>query len=233
MVSVVTVSVVAVAHALAQAKPLPWLPLPWRPLLCLVQAKPTYGYGTAIVRAPAPRSLAECEARCCGEPTCHSVSWRAGASECVAMLSIAHGARPTDWCWRPTLAPDAVTSIRLAGAWEQRALAAAARVLGAQTLLRVGNASGPRLYRKAVRHWTSPAGHTHPLERSIEPSECAAPPRGGGGRAGAVEVSDLVIAAIPVGDPRPKKPRGVVELAGCPATFLRQAHPNAGTHPAG
>ena len=55
----------------------------------------------------------------------------------------------------------------------------------------------------------------------------------GGGRAGAVEVSDLVIAAIPVGDPRPKKPRGVVELAGCPATFLRQAHPNAGTHPAG
>ena len=80
MVSVVTVSVVAVAHALAQAKPLPWLPLPWRPLLCLVQAKPTYGYGTAIVRAPAPRSLAECEARCCGEPTCHSVSWRAGAS---------------------------------------------------------------------------------------------------------------------------------------------------------
>ena len=233
MVSVVTVSVVAVAHALAQAKPLPWLPLPWRPLLCLVQAKPTYGYGTAIVRAPAPRSLAECEARCCGEPTCHSVSWRAGASECVAMLSIAHGARPTDWCWRPTLAPDAVTSIRLAGAWEQRALAAAARVLGAQTLLRVGNASGPRLYRKAGRHWTSPAGHTHPLERSIEPSECAAPPRGGGGRAGAVEVSDLVIAAIPVGDPRPKKPRGVVELAGCPATFLRQAHPNAGTHPAG
>ena len=131
-----------------------------------MQAKPTYGYGTAIVRAPAPRSLAECEARCCGEPTCHSVSWRAGASECVAMLSIAHGARPTDWCWRPTLAPDAVTSIRLAGAWEQRALAAAARVLGAQTLLRVGNASGPRLYRKAGRHWTSPAGHTHPLERS-------------------------------------------------------------------
>ena len=202
-------------------------------MLCLAQAKPTYGYGTAIVRAPAPRSLAECEARCCGEPTCHSVSWRAGASVCVAMLSIAHGARPTDWCWRPTLAPDAVTSIRLAGAWEQRALAAAARVLGAQTLLRVGNASGPRLYRKAGRHWTSPAGHTHPLERSIEPSACAAPPRAGGGRAGAVEVSDLVIAAIPVGDPRPKKPRGVVELAGCPATFLRQAHPNAGTHPAG
>jgi len=150
------------------------------------------------------------------------------------MLTIAHGARPTDWCWRPTLAPDAVTSIRLPGAWEQAALAAAARVLAAQTLLRVGNASGPRLYRKVGgRAWSSPAGHAHPLERAIEPASCDVPPRAAAGRAGAVEVSDLVIAAIPVGDPRPKKPRGLAELPGCPATFLSQAHPNAGTYPVG
>ena len=155
------------------------------------------------------------------------------------MLTIAHGARPTDWCWRPTLAPDAVTSIRLPGAWEQAALAAAARVLGAQTLLRVGNASGPRLYRKVGgRAWSSPAGHAHPLERAIELASCDAgrrAARAAAGRAGAVrvEVSDLVIAAIPVGDPRPKKPRGLAELPGCPATFLSQAHPNAGTYPLG
>ena len=198
----------------------------------LAQAKPTYGYGTAIVRAPAPHSLAECEARCCAEPTCHSISWLGTSSTCIAMLTIAHGARPTDWCWRPTLAPAAVTSIRLPGAWERSALAVAARVLSAQTLLRVGNASGPRVYRKAGR-WSTPAGHTHPLERSIEPASCRAPPRGGGGRAGAVEVSDLVIAAIPVGDPRPKKPRGLAELPGCPTSFLSQAHPNAGTYPTG
>jgi len=143
------------------------------------------------------------------------------------MLTIAHGARPTDWCWRPTLAPAAITSIRLPGAWEQRALAAAARVLSAQTLLRVGNASGPRVYRKVGR-WSTPAGHMHPLERSIEPASCDALPRGSCGRAQAVEVSDLVIAAIPVGDPRPQKPRSHTELSGCPAAFLSQVHPNTG-----
>ena len=47
-------------------------------LTMLAQAKPAYGYGTAIVKAPAPHSLAECEARCCREPTCHSVSWLGG-----------------------------------------------------------------------------------------------------------------------------------------------------------
>ena len=213
------------------------------------------------------------QARCCREPTCHSVTWLGQSQTCTAMLTIAHGARPTDWrapplrralfarearpegpqalpaprhahgrpaprecagrqarpclrlrCWRPKLVSSAVTSIRLPGAWERGATAAAGRILGAQTLLRSGasNASGPRVYRKRGR-WTSPSGHAHPLERSIEPVAC-----GAGAGSNAVEVSDLVIAAIPVGDPRPNKPRGRAELPGCPASFLSQVHPNAG-----
>ena len=122
----------------------------------------------------------------------------------------------------PRLADDAVTSIRLAGAWEQAALGAGKRVLGATTLIRTGNGTGPRVYRKRGR-WFTPSGHTHPLERSIEPVAC-----GAGAGSNAVEVSDLVIAAIPVGDPRPNKPRGRAELPGCPASFLSQVHPNAG-----
>ena len=153
-----------------------------------------------------------------------SVSTHAAASM-VTGVAVVLAMQPFDFA--------ATLLVNSLSASEQGALAAAARVLGAQTLLRVGNASGPRLYRKAGQRWSSPAGHAHPLERSIEPASCAVPPRGGGGRAGAVEVSDLVIAAIPVGDPRPKKPRGPVELPGCPATFLSQAHPNAGTYPVG
>ena len=197
----------------------------------VAQAKPFYGYGTAAVTSPPPRSLAECERRCCEEPTCHSVTWLGRAQSCVASLTIAHGARPTDWCWHPKLSDDAVTSLRLAGAWEQRAISEGKRVLAATTLVRTGNGTGPRVYRKLGR-WFTPSGHTHPLERSIEPVGCEAAPRqrrkveGGGG--GAIEVSDLVVAAIPVGDPRPGK-GGKPRDPGCgPASFLRQTHPNAG-----
>ena len=164
---------------------------------------------------------------------------------------------------------------RSATATTECAATLSASVLAATTLVRVGNASGPRVYRKRGR-WFTPSGHTHPLERSIEPAgaqgrtsardenesslplgallgrrtgptgcadcsplafrptaspalqvSCEEKPRQM--RSGTVEVSDLVIAAIPVGDPRPGKGggRSGVERS-CPATFLSQVHPNAG-----
>ncbi|KAL3902249.1 MAG: hypothetical protein SGPRY_012145 [Prymnesium sp.] len=84
--------------------------------------KPFYGYGSSVVRfEPARPSLSECERRCCREITCHSVVWDNASSTCVASLSISHGARADDWCWRPTLRKDAITSIRLPGKWQVRA----------------------------------------------------------------------------------------------------------------
>ncbi|KAL1527864.1 hypothetical protein AB1Y20_009240 [Prymnesium parvum] len=83
--------------------------------------KPAAGFGLAQVPLRSP-SLHACEAACCHEELCHSVVWLANESRCVASLSMAHGARPTDWCWHPSVASHAVTSLRLPGAWEKRAV---------------------------------------------------------------------------------------------------------------
>ncbi|KAL1528889.1 hypothetical protein AB1Y20_010212 [Prymnesium parvum] len=166
--------------------------------------KPVYGYGVAKVRLGARATLAACEAACCAEATCHSVTWDGARRACVASLAIAYGARRSDWCWRPTLREGATTSIRLPGEWQREAIAAAAAVMEAARLVRRGEAAGlPREFRKR-RHWRDPAGHSHPLERSIEGVACEAPRLG----RGAVEVSDMVIDAIPLGDPRPGKGNG-------------------------
>ena len=55
--------------------------------------KPFYGYGVARVvwAAGEEPSLAACEARCCDEPTCHSVTYDRNSSACTAGLAIAHG----------------------------------------------------------------------------------------------------------------------------------------------
>ena len=171
------------------------------------RAKPSYGYGTAQVQldgggAGAPPSLEACERRCCAEELCHSVVWLQASRTCLALLAIAHGARRDDWCWRPVITPDATTSIRLPGTWEARAIAAASRVLRASTFVRRGDAPGPRVFSKRGR-WNTPAGHEHPLERSIEAVACE---RSGAARS-ALEVSEVLVAAIPQGDPRPGKPK--------------------------
>ena len=172
------------------------------------------------------RSLGECERRCCEEELCHSVVWHARPAgggqngSCVASLAIAHGARPADWCWHPTLASSAVTSLRLPGAWEQRAIDAAARVLRAHELVRHGPAAGPRLFRKHGG-WTTPAGHTHPLERSLDAVACAADAQPAGRRAARasarLEASDMLIDAISVGDPKmpAAKRQQAVQKMGC------------------
>ena len=155
---------------------------------------------------------------------CHSVVWLASSRSCHALLAIAHGARRDDWCWHPALAHGATTSIRLPGEWEGRAVDAAARVLRASSFLRSGTAPGPRVFRKRGRYpWTTPAGHQHPLERSIEPVACepgVSPGVSPGGRSSRrhkregrslgrnvrmLEVSDVLVGAIPLGDPRPGK----------------------------
>ncbi|KOO25494.1 hypothetical protein Ctob_002803 [Chrysochromulina tobinii] len=75
--------------------------------------KPSYGYGIAAVGVLP--SLDDCEARCCADLMCHSVVWLAPTRSCIALLTIAHGARRDDFCWRPTLAAGATTSVRLPG----------------------------------------------------------------------------------------------------------------------
>ena len=171
--------------------------------------KPSYGYGAAVVPLATP-SLDACEAACCEEALCHSVVW--DGKGCVASLAIAHGARADDFCWHPTLSAAATTSVRLPGPWELRALAGARAVLDAKQFVRRGPGAGPRVWRKRGNAWSTPVGHAHPLERAIDAVACAADSpmaapgfRGGGG---ALEVSDLLIAAIPHGDPRPGKGGG-------------------------
>ncbi|EOD30666.1 hypothetical protein EMIHUDRAFT_456524 [Emiliania huxleyi CCMP1516] len=162
-------------------------------------AFPFYGYGVARVvwAAGEEPSLAACEARCCDEPTCHSVTYDRNSSACTAGLAIAHG--------EPQLAaPTTVTSLRLPGGWEEEALAAAQRVL-----------KGARLFRKS---WRDPAGHTHPLERSLTPRGCG---EGRGGARGArwreaVPISDLLADAIPHFDPRPGKGAAPTQEPACP-----------------
>ena len=170
--------------------------------------KPSYGYGTAAVGVLP--SLDECEARCCADLMCHSVVWLAPKRSCFALLTIAHGARRDDFCWRPTLAAVATTSVRLPGAWQSRAVDEAARVLAATSFVRTGDGTGPRVFHKHGA-WRTPAGHEHPLERSMDAVACGrsdAP-------SGALQVSDLLIGAIPLGDPRPGKPQG--RRIKCPA----------------
>jgi len=184
-------------------------------------SKPYYGYGVARVVWPAGEapSLAECERRCCAEPTCHSVTYERNSSTCTAGLAIAHGARPSDWCWRPRLAaPSTVTSLRLPGGWEAEAVAAAGKVLAATNLVRRGGrASGARLFHKGWNrgHWSDPAGHSHPLERTLTPKGCD----GGGGGTRDVVVSDLVTDAVPHYDKRPGKGLRVAPAEpSCPET---------------
>ena len=144
-------------------------------------------------------SLDLCEQRCCAEPLCHSVVWVDSSRSCVALLAIAHGARREDWCWRPVLSQGATTSVRLPGAWEARAVEAAVQVLRAPSFVRRASATpGPHVFRKRGG-WTTPAGHEHPLERSVEAVACEA---SAAGRL-ALDVSDVLIGAIPIGDPRP------------------------------
>ena len=161
-------------------------------------AKPAYGYGNAIVppaaleRVQLPSAggarptLRECERLCCDEPLCHSIVWRANTSTCIASLAIAHGARVDDWCWHPTASEHAITSIRLPGAWQQRALDAAQHFLQARTLVRTGPESGPRTYTKAFH---LPVGHSHPMERHVQARSCDAE-RGGH------QVSDIAAGAV-------------------------------------
>ena len=170
--------------------------------------KPSYGYGTAAVGVLP--SLDECEARCCADLMCHSVVWLAPKRSCFALLTIAHGARRDDFCWRPTLAAGATTSVRLPGAWQSRAVDEAARVLAATSFVRTGDGTGPRVFHKHGA-WRTPAGHEHPLERSMDAVAC----HRSDAPSGALQVSDLLIGAIPLGDPRPGKPQG--RRIKCPA----------------
>lgn len=176
--------------------------------------KPSYGYGISrVVHDASGRSvpsLDACEQACCAAAMCHSVVWHEASKTCDALLAIAHGARRDDFCWHPTLTAGAITSIRLPGQWLDAAVAAAASVLRATTLVRRGGGAGARTYRK-TNHWTTPAGHAHPLERSIEAISCDARATSSVGRGamrgGAVEVSEMLLGAIPLGDPRPGKPK--------------------------
>ena len=147
------------------------------------------------------------------------MTYERNSSTCTAGLAIAHGARPSDWCWRPRLAaPSTVTSLRLPGGWEAEAVAAAGKVLAATNLVRRGGrASGARLFHKGWNrgHWSDPAGHSHPLERTLTPKGCD----GGGGGTRDVVVSDLVTDAVPHYDKRPGKgPRVAPAEPPCPET---------------
>lgn len=175
-------------------------------------AKPSYGYANGFVTraallrldagrvssgarassaagAAAAPSLSACEAACCGEPLCHSITWRANTSTCIAHLAIAHGARLDDWCWHPTLAPSATTSIRLPGRWQELALREASRFLSSTTLTRAGAASAPRTFRKPFR---DAVGHSHPMERQLIATSCDASSSGG------YVASDILAAAVPL-----------------------------------
>ena len=137
-----------------------------------------------------------CERSCCDEPLCHSTVWHGRNGSCTASLALAHGARPTDWCWHPTAVADAITSIRLPGEWQERAVSEARRVLDAPAVLRVGGSSGPRYF---VKPWRSAkhygiAGHTKVLEG------CSAPT---GSRH--VQVSPLVADAMPTQELRVRR----------------------------
>ena len=162
------------------------------------QAKPAYGYGHGQVpsgllqRAQVavgggrggPVTLEACERACCDDPLCHSVTWRSNTSTCIAAFAIAYGARRHDWCWHPTASEHAITSIRLPGAWEATAQEEARKYLSASSLLvssgsrgsrgssEAGVGPGPHALRK---QFSTPVGHSHPMERTVEPASCAAP----------------------------------------------------------
>ena len=197
-------------------------------------AMPAYGYAHGFLTRAAlevlarrrvgaaneehvPPTLADCEAACCDEPLCHSVTWKANTSQCVAGLAIAYGARLDDWCWHPMAGEHATTSIRLPGRWQSRAVAEAQSFLRARTLIRArGAAAGPRRFHKA---FSDPPGHSRgPMEREMSAessaSACdatsAAPTRVV--MAGAeFALSDVVAAAVP--------------LAGQPHECTSQLHP--------
>lgn len=182
------------------------------------QAKPAYGYGHGVVPATTLRSLRmrlggagggggaaatleACERACCEDKLCHSVTWRANTSTCVAALAIHHGARADDWCWHPTASSHAITSIRLPGEWERATRAEARAFLQSSTLVRRGEGTGPRLLSKP---FFTPVGHSHPMERTVEPMSCSAPTVTAA--RGAYEISDVHAAAVPYAK----------QLASCP-----------------
>jgi hypothetical protein len=192
------------------------------------QAKPAYGYGHGVVPATTLRTaelklgrggggggatLEACERACCEDKLCHSVTWRTNTSTCVAALTIAHGARPTDWCWHPTASVHALTSIRLPGTWENRARLEASAYLRSQQLVRRGAAAGPRLLGKP---FFTPVGHSHPMERTMVPAACEAP---ASRPFGSYEISDVHAAAVPYAS----------QLASCPGpsptTWVPKAKP--------
>ena len=157
--------------------------------------KPARGFGLTEVRLR-EASLEACEAACCGEPLCHSVVWLGNESRCVASLAMAHGARKTDWCWHPRAYRTAVTSLRLPGAWEARAVELAERVLAARNIVRrPGEADGAAppaaLYRKAP--WTHAQAHYGRGGRVKHEVSCTA-----SAGASTVELSALAADAIPV-----------------------------------
>ena len=158
-------------------------------------------------------SLEACEAACCAEPLCHSVTWIGGvAASCTAGLAIAHGVRPTDWCWHPTRDEDAITALRLPGAWTPGALVGAARVLESAQLRAITSAGSMAVYSKPwdlrERHYGA-GGHTkvqQHLGANAFGWSWAAAQRGGVGTAGAdraaggaLDVSRMVADAIPDG----------------------------------
>jgi hypothetical protein len=57
--------------------------------------------------------------------------------------------------------------------------------------VRTGDAIGPRTFSKTFH---SPAGHTHPMERTVVPISCGAP---GLRSSTAYEVSDITAGAVP------------------------------------
>uniref|UniRef100_A0A7S0LLN3 Uncharacterized protein n=1 Tax=Coccolithus braarudii TaxID=221442 RepID=A0A7S0LLN3_9EUKA len=112
---------------------------------------------------------------------------------CTASLALAYGSRPTDWCWHPRHVADAVSSLRLPGAWESRAVAEAARLLAAPTWVRTGDSPGVRTFSKqwgASRHYG--------LEDHFKQARsCEADQVLGRGNSIVTEVSSLVADSIP------------------------------------
>ena len=149
--------------------------------------------------------LEACERACCEDRLCHSVTWRANTSTCVAALVIDHGARPDDRCWHPTASAHAITSIRLPGEWEEAARHEARSYLASRHLVRRGPGLGPRVFAKP---FSDPVGHSHPMERAVEPLSCDAPAAtpAGGYEISGYEISDATAAAVPYAR----------QLSGCP-----------------
>lgn len=162
-------------------------------------AKPARGFGLTSPLLPSP-SLESCEAACCKEPLCHSAVWAGNESRCVLSLSIAHGARETDWCWHPVPSAGAVTSLRLPGEWEAAAVEGAQRVLVATQLVRRRDRlsslrAQPSTFRKEA--WTDNYRWHYGQGKRTKRGVSCSPPPSAAGSSGVAYVSSLVADAIP------------------------------------